>query len=467
MGTEYKRLHEQFVSHLEGTSLAEVSAVIAVFPLGLMAAFLWWQVLERKMGLGEFIWMRFVVEFVMIILPLLTAMTEYMKDGLFRMLVLLTFLSCAAATIEMLQSERLVNLQLQMKAPAPLLAKPGHVTSFRADLLLMTCVAILAVDFHVFPRRFAKTETFGTGLMDIGVGGFVVSNAIVLGLRHERGLSFSIAKGITTSVPMVILGIVRVLMVKGVDYQEHVSEYGVHWNFFFTLAAVNIGSNVLFGHVLPESLRCHPGFVGGVIVLAHQFLLNHGLQQWVLESPRTSMISQNKEGIASILGYLSLFSLGIWLGRIQRKPLCEHVFLLAFFYSGVLLLESFGEDCRVSRRLANLPYILWTMACSQQLLVNLMVFERFLPWPFRIYSPSVIVEAVNRNQLVIFLLANVLTGLCNVLMKTMMATNEEGFSILVAYMFIVTFAGVAFEIFDVHFRMSAKFLSTPRTKQVD
>lgn len=37
------------------------------------------------------------------------------------------------------------------------------LTIHRAFVMLITCVAILAVDFRAFPRRLAKTEFFGTG----------------------------------------------------------------------------------------------------------------------------------------------------------------------------------------------------------------------------------------------------------------------------------------------------------------
>ena len=83
--------------------------------------------------------------------------------------------------------------------------------------------------------------------MDAGVGSFVFSNAIVSkAARHgaERRTQVSYGRRILVALrgvsPLLFLGFMRLLSTKATDYQEHVSEYGVHWNFFFTLSVVSL-----------------------------------------------------------------------------------------------------------------------------------------------------------------------------------------------------------------------------------
>lgn len=98
--------------------------------------------------------------------------------------------------------------------------------------------------------------------MDVGVGSFVFSLGLV-SVKAFPSTSSKDSSGLTPggllgsmkrSIPILVLGLIRVMMVKGTDYpvrplgqptvaasplntgnQEHVTEYGVHWNFFFTL----------------------------------------------------------------------------------------------------------------------------------------------------------------------------------------------------------------------------------------
>ena len=106
-------------------------------------------------------------------------------------------------------------------------------------------LAILAVDFPVFPRRFAKTETYGVGLMDVGVGLFVTANGSISpearsALSRDLQRQWYVRRNLKGTIPLFLLGFVRLLSTTGVDYHLHESEYGVHWNFFFTLAVIRV-----------------------------------------------------------------------------------------------------------------------------------------------------------------------------------------------------------------------------------
>ena len=82
-------------------------------------------------------------------------------------------------------------------------------------------------------------ETFGTGLMDVGVGLYVFSMALV-SREARRQPGEGLVRGWKTLVALLVLGTGRLVTTKAAAYQEHASEYGVHWNFFFTLAALKV-----------------------------------------------------------------------------------------------------------------------------------------------------------------------------------------------------------------------------------
>ncbi len=62
------------------------------------------------------------------------------------------------------------------------------VNSFRTLLFVITSVAILAVDFEVFPSYYGKSAVYGFSLMDVGVGYFILCHSMRL-IRNSTVLS--------------------------------------------------------------------------------------------------------------------------------------------------------------------------------------------------------------------------------------------------------------------------------------
>lgn len=297
---------------------------------------------------------------------------------------------------------------------------------FRGILQFSTIVSILAVDFRIYPREFAKTESFGYSIMDLGVGIYVFSSGIVV--RN----SGSILQGIKSTGIMLVIGFGRILLTKYVGYQEHVTEYGTHWNFFFTLGLIPLVFSVQKKFINVKDLK---NLALGILVF-YEIALNLGLEKYILEAPRTDLISMNREGICSFLGYYGIFLLAVDLGyRIRDKEWKVALEILSrnFLISAVFAWNAYYNGIQVSRRMANMQYVVWIYTICVGGITLVGIVDLISPSP----TPRII-EAVNRNQLFVFLVANVLTGLVNLTIDTLNQDDLSSLMILCCYIITVS-----------------------------
>ncbi|CAN6284556.1 unnamed protein product [Urochloa humidicola] len=432
-----KLLKEQFVSNLTGSSLSEIAALSTIVPA---------LVVLRKWSCGDNRrdamkknddkvlpvrkdWMRYfstlVVDYLTVVLPVILVFT-----------VLAEWAYTCAISLVIPIALYIMFKRSRSHLKAGLSQLPSlraDISSYRVSVVLVTCLCILVVDFKIFPRRYAKAETYGSGIMDLGVGSFVVANALVS--RQARNItSMSFRAALSSISPVIFLGFARIISTSGVDYQVHVGEYGVHWNFFFTLAAVSI---------LTSIVRIHPkhcGLVGLLILAGYQIWLSTGLNDYLISDKRNAdIISQNKEGVYSILGYWGMFLIGVSLGYYlfvdtglkgkNRDAQVVKVWVLAAsFWILAIILDNYVE--RVSRRMCNFAYVMLVFGQNFQVL-SILTLAGFIS-----YEKNLVLEdAFNQNMLGSFLLANILTGLVNLSVDTLSASSLTAFMILSVYTF--------------------------------
>jgi phosphatidylinositol glycan class W len=355
--------------------------------------------------------------------------------------------------------------------------------------VLLTCLSILAVDFPVFPRRFAKTETYGISLMDVGVGIFIVSSALTS--KYARGV---VATGNTSTASrlcrvlslqhsaVLLLGVGRFVALKALNYQEHVSEYGVHWNFFVTLFCVWTIADIL--HL------CVPrwgqlGTAVCVLCLYQTLLIGTELTAYIFSPVREGLLAANKEGIVSLFGYVPLYLLTECLahtlfhksggthdastdpavaesnlgspdevatqgivspsGKGERE--CGRVrwdFWLMRNLALVCMLLWLGWwSCTMfvqptSRRLLNAAYVFLLLALCFTMLLVVYVADTSTQGAT---IPVLTLQYLSKHSLVVFLVANLLTGLVNLSMQTIYASDAVALCVLALYALAVV--GVA------------------------
>ncbi|KAI5121922.1 hypothetical protein M0805_000251 [Coniferiporia weirii] len=529
MENDYKASKEAFVSGSTGSTITHINLVsaVAICSIALHAQ------IRTRLAVPKPILL--VSEWTLLVLPLLLSMTLFAEAPL----VLCCLLVIPIVLLRIIPSKRYDPPPLSpigiSRAPSPfppvdtsagagpsqaaspvsrIIIKPlPSLTVYRSHMLLMTFLAIFAVDFPVFPRSLAKCETFGVSLMDLGVGSFVFSQGVVSAIPILKDPAYLIAPAssklitiVKKMLPVFFLGVIRVISVKGTEYPEHESEYGTHWNFFFTLALLPILQVALH----PVIVRLPISLLGFLVALSHQIGLSFTpLQHYALNAPRVNLLSANKEGLVSLTGYLAIHLLGLSTGTVllppspsdfrrQQNRLRQRLhgdsapssqasdgrqgnkkhqrqnsktIIELFSYAtlwwiclGLCYLANIGG--RVSRRLANFPYVMWMAAFNTSFIMCYLLLDTLVSpasiskgWEGQgdrlqpstaadIHATSskelslkpkpkapMLLEAINLNGLALFLLANIVTGLINLSMSTMYASDTTAMLVLSAYSF--------------------------------
>ncbi|KAJ3439854.1 phosphatidylinositol-glycan biosynthesis class w protein [Anaeramoeba flamelloides] len=464
--------------------------------------------------------------------------------------------------------------------------RPSMIGRSRVVLMLYTTISIMGVNFHVYPRKFAKTELFGFALMDVGVGSFVIVNALisrpvvaaaladgskkakpteqreedkkginksqnhnldldqnaisdqsdkklsrndnyegympnnhvssmnllarlkqvqknvllpVIKLRQRYKLQrfwkkkqhhpqrneksqgvktnpnscnngevrrkrqrpnfFKVFnKAVLSSLPLFVIGFFRYAVIAGTNYQTHVTEYGVHWNFFITLGVVGFFSTILLTYINPK----YGIAIGLIILAAHQYILSNGVTDWIVNAKRISFLTKNKEGFGSVLGFVALFLMSCNLGYLffQRKKDKRDwmkLFLYLITFDLVLWVLWYYVDHKIqptSRRMVNMGYVFCELAVFTVMVIGFMLLDLFtVP-----YAPEVrqmlthngsngnkstsIMLSLNTNQLSIFLVANTFVGITNCTFQTIYFSKLSGFIYITLYMAAVVIIAI-------------------------
>ena len=184
----------------------------------------------------------------------------------------------------------------------------GTYSQYKAMTMLVVVQAILAVDLPtIFDRKMCKTEEFGASLMDVGVA-LITLNSGMTSRKARPWIKTATIKDTIKDLLNSFLGVImpilagftRLLLISDLDYQEHSSEWGIHWNFYTTIALIN-----LLQAFLRDSTKAIV-FAITLIMFYQCILVQYDLVSFVFFAPRIDFVSANREGLFSLVGYYAL-----------------------------------------------------------------------------------------------------------------------------------------------------------------
>ena len=462
MVASLKEEKEAFVTGHTGSTPWEVLLVCSSAPVG----FAFYQILSANVKRS--MWKSILYEALVLWLPMVVCQTNLLYPwGVAIIAVQLLCVTFMAHGISSQPEQSKTTIEKGQHQ------RIDYLTIYRSSILYLTFVAILAVDFHVFPRRFAKTEVSGYGLMDVGAASFVLSAGFVSSKARHRSpdsttTSYNIRRYALHTLPLVAIGFIRFITNKGLDYQEHVSEYGVHWNFFFTLGVMAFATPLM-------PFRTPTWHIPVILLTMYQICLGKlGWQEYVETAPRTcndnstmqplsrifcDMMAANREGILGCVGYLAINLLGEFIGfnflwnqggTSLPEPgttlYPKGLFLLSGFLWVIHWILVNVLNIPVSRRSTNASFCVWVVAHNILLLAMIQagtsLGKQLQHQKGQQLNLPPVMEKVNQYGLIIFLVANLLTGLVNLTVPTLRIGDTVALLIVFGYVCAIGIAAL-------------------------
>ncbi|CAF1067380.1 unnamed protein product [Rotaria sordida] len=421
---DYRERKELFFSNLNGTNLYEVGSVM----INTCATYFLCQILKsfislsniKKFSINNFLFENFLIIIPLIFICTILSSLSYLFHFILWSIGFLIYFTKTNSTIKSIQINNNKSYSYIIEL-------------FRGQILISTCISILAVDFSIYPRRYAKTENYGYSIMDLGVGLFAIAHGTVSSEVRNKQTNFK--ELFLENLILFLLGLIRFISIKYFSYIEHISEYGIHWNFFLTLCFMK-----LIGHCLLKITK-NILLLIILILIFHEFILLKYFQydNYLILSNnlRKNFFDANREGIFSLGGYVCLYLIGISLGKFiinnEYKQKFQQIGITCFILMIILCTISYNP----SRKLCNLSYISSTTGLACMCLGCFSIIQWLLLRKGYL-TESILIKNVNQKSLDTFLLANVLTGIVNLNINTIDTSKFISLFIIIIYMFIVT-----------------------------
>ncbi|BAM41432.1 conserved hypothetical protein [Theileria orientalis strain Shintoku] len=269
---------------------------------------------------------------------------------------------------------------------------------------------------YIHVNKYRHTLT-----MDIGAGFFVTQTGSSIALSRRKKNVWIILK---KNIIVMAIAIIRTISIALLGYGVDEREYGKHWNFFYTLAITRIGMPficIIDNDAVAVDLintYCHKYIVRALpfaIVLVYELILIlTGAVKKLPDLPRSNVIYANREGLLSIPNSVSgaLFVLLItniavsYYKKGEKFRACS----MSFFFLANILYFAKLKSCR---SLNNMRYLFYVMFLYNFALGSMVMFEILYPR----YKENQVIDSVGKYPLMIYLIANVLTGFTNMIFK--------------------------------------------------